>query len=202
MTDSAGARILVEDLVHPIGERTLSVPRLEIAPGHVMALVGTNGAGKTTLLRILAGLVTPQRGRVVVEGTPTIVHQKPYLFRGSARFNVALGASQFTDAERYTREALEAVDATHFADRPAPSLSGGEARRVAIARALAMRTRVLLLDEPTTALDPVGREHIELLLRKWRGGRGPTVIWSTPNPPDESLADGVLRIVDGVVTGP
>lgn len=202
MTDSAGARILVEDLSHPIGERRLVVPHLEIAPGQVMALVGTNGAGKTTLLRILAGLLTAERGRVLVEGTPTLVHQKPYLFRGTARFNVALGTSGFADAERYTREALETVDASHFADRPAPALSGGEARRIAIARALAMRTRVLLLDEPTTALDPVGRESVERLLRTWRGGRGPTVIWSTPNPPDESLADGVLRIADGVVSGP
>ena len=98
------------------------------------------------------------------------MHQKPYLFHGTARFNVALGAAQFAEADRYTREALETVGATHLADRPAPSLSGGEARRIAIARALAMRTRVLLLDEPTTALDPAGRESIEALLRKWRGG--------------------------------
>ncbi|MCC6435664.1 MAG: heme ABC transporter ATP-binding protein [Acidimicrobiales bacterium] len=146
---------------------------LPIRHGEVVALVGPNGAGKTTLVRVLAGDVRPTDGRVFVEGTDlrdwkpkalaqrrAVLPQHSALELGfTAREVVALGRTPWngTDAEQFNDQviddALAATGTASLAERTVLTLSGGEASRVHLARVLAQATPVLLLDEPTAALD-------------------------------------------------
>jgi ABC-type multidrug transport system ATPase subunit len=150
----------------------LSLPALDVEEGERLGIRGRNGSGKSTLTRILAGLLRPTSG--TVEGLPppgraVLVHQRPYLFRGTARDNVAYALRL---QRRPVREALgwlDRLEAGHVADRRAKDLSGGERRRVAIARALATRPRLLLLDEPLAALDATGVEALRGALESYEG---------------------------------
>jgi tungstate transport system ATP-binding protein len=200
------ARVLVEGLEHPMGERRLRAERLELSPGRVHALVGPNGAGKSTLLRLVAGLAAPERGRVQIEGAPvTLVHQRPYLFRGSVGRNVAFGLRARgvprTEARARADAALAAVGLPDYARRPARALSGGEVQRAALARALVLQPAVLLLDEPTAGMDAGGQEMFRALVARWRGGKGPTVLVAAPAEPPAGY-DALIRIEAGEVRMP
>jgi len=140
---------------------------LEIVPGEFVALVGANGSGKTTLLRGLLGLLPPLTGRV--ERSPALrfgyVPQRETLdplYPLSGFDVILLGACRDLPFWRpvgstqraLSREALEATRALEFADRRYGQLSGGQRQRILIARALATQPSVLLLDEPTSGVDP------------------------------------------------
>lgn len=150
----------------------LAIDRLEIPRGDRLGVTGANGSGKSTLLRVLSGLLDPTAGDVV--GLPSLgrvvlVHQRPYLFRGTARDNVAYALRIRHRPPAEATEWLARLDAAHLADRPADGLSGGERRRIAIARALAVRPEVLLLDEPLAALDEPGRAAVEAACAAFEG---------------------------------
>ena len=160
---------------------------LTLDDGDVLAVLGPNGAGKSTLLSLIAGLLRPDDGRIelgdaVVTDTAAGVFVPPHA-RGVAMLaqqallfphmsvvaNVAYaprckGRSR-SDAREIARRWLEAVDAEHLADRRPAQLSGGQAQRVAVARALAAEPRVLLLDEPMSALDVSAAPAVRGLLR-------------------------------------
>lgn len=155
---------------------------LDIAEGQTVVLLGPSGCGKTTLLRLIAGLETPDRGRVTFAGqdlSQTPVHQRGfgYVFQDYALFphknvadNIAFGLRMhhWTKAAQARRvaELLELVGLTGFGWRPIHELSGGEQQRVALARALAPAPRLLLLDEPLGALDRALRERLIDELRR------------------------------------
>ena len=144
--------------------------------GSIVAVLGPSGSGKSTLLSIIAGLETPEAGRVLwqggsLEGVPP--HRRGFglMFQDFALFphlnverNVAFGLQmQGLEAERVgarVRECLEQVGLAGFERRDVQTLSGGEQQRVALARALAPRPRLLMLDEPLGALDRTLREHL------------------------------------------
>ncbi|MGD3110388.1 ABC transporter ATP-binding protein [Streptomyces sp. YGL11-2] len=142
---------------------------LTVEPGEVMALLGPSGSGKTTALRAVAGFVRPVRGRVLIGGRDVtdlppyqrgigmVVQQYALFPHMKVAENVAFGlkARKTPRAEIPGRvaEALEMTGMAGYADRHPRELSGGQQQRVAIARALAIRPRVLLLDEPLSALD-------------------------------------------------
>ena len=143
-------------------------------------IFGPSGAGKSTLLRILAGLVTPDAGRIALAGRPLFdseagiaipagsrsvgfVSQQAALFPHlTTQDNVAFGIRHLQQEERSRRigEMLRLFGAESLADRKANQLSGGERQRIALARALAPRPQLLLLDEPLAALDDPSAEEI------------------------------------------
>jgi tungstate transport system ATP-binding protein len=196
--------LVIEGLQHAVGSVTLRADRLALEAGRLYVLHGPNGAGKSTLLRIMAGLLTPARGRVVRSGAPvTLVHQQPYLFRGSVRRNVSFGLHAMRiprgECDRLVDNALRSVGLEPLAERSARTLSGGEQQRAALARALVIRPGVLLLDEPAANLDVEGQKLLRSLLDRFRSEGDPTIVWATPVLPAEGLADQLLRITDGVV---
>ncbi|AFM17037.1 ABC-type sulfate/molybdate transport systems, ATPase component [Mycolicibacterium chubuense NBB4] len=195
---------------------------LTLPDGEVLAVLGPNGAGKSTLLHIIAGLLRPDRGRVEIGGsvvtdtsTGTFVPahargvamltQQALLFpHMSVADNVAYaprcrGRSR-SAARQTARRWLEAVDATHLADRRPRQLSGGQAQRVALARALAAEPRLLLLDEPMAALDVTAAPALRRLLRDLLRDRRRTAIIVTHDLLDAlAIADRVAVVESGRV---
>jgi cobalt/nickel transport system ATP-binding protein len=170
-------------LTYPDGTEALRGVDLSVGRGERVALLGPNGAGKTSLLLALIGIVEPQRGTVRVGGLESdpdslpeirrrlgIVFQDPddQLFMPTVSRDVAFGPANLAlDAEevqRRSKAALEAVGMAAAGERAPHHLSGGEARRVAMATVLAMEPDVLVLDEPSSNLDPVGRRELVDLL--------------------------------------
>ncbi|NJP44698.1 heme ABC transporter ATP-binding protein [Actinacidiphila epipremni] len=158
---------------------------LDVTAGHVLALVGPNGAGKSTLLGALAGDVPAESGGIALAGAPlttwtprqlamrraVLPQSAPLAFPFTAGDVVRMGRAPWAgtpladEDDAAVAEAMAVTETTGFADRPYPALSGGERARVALARVLAQRAALLLLDEPTAALD---LHHQELVLRVCR----------------------------------
>ncbi|MEO0681579.1 MAG: ATP-binding cassette domain-containing protein [Pseudomonadota bacterium] len=163
---------VLEDIrLHRGGRRVLDGLTLHLPGAGVTALIGPNGAGKSLTLRVLAGLVAPQTGAVRADpSAAALVFQRPVLLRRRARADLdhALRAARVPRADRAARlEALLNLGGLEgLADRPARSLSGGEAQRFAFIRALAARPRRLLLDEPTASLDPRATAALEDLIAR------------------------------------
>jgi NitT/TauT family transport system ATP-binding protein len=177
-------------------------------PNEFVCIIGPSGCGKSTLLRILAGLVEPTSGRVLLDGEPLDGPQRRvgFMFQQanlmpwrSALRNVTLPLEiqglNGQDTEKRAREMLELVGLTDFAHSRPADLSGGMQQRVALARALVYDPQVLLLDEPFGALDALTRERmIDELLRIWRM-RQKTVVMVTHNIQEAVLvADRVLTM--------
>ena len=163
------------------GEQILKDCSLHMAQGSRVALMGPSGCGKTTLLRIVAGLLRPESGRVVIDGTISYVFQEPALFpwlNALENINVVLSDDRSTvaEAERW----LAAVGLSDCREKYPAQLSGGQKQRIAICRALAYGGDILLLDEPLKGLDPETREKTaELILR---ASEGKTVLLATHDP--------------------
>ncbi len=187
----------LEGLVHvyPDGEvRALDGVDLRIAPGERVAIIGQNGSGKTTLVRHLNGLLRPTAGRVLVDGTDAaqltvaqlaarvgLVFQDPdrQIFAGSVRAEVEFGPRNLgrsrSEVAAATDEALEATGLAAEARTNPYDLGGSRRKLLALASVLAMRTPVLVLDEPTTGQDARGVERVRALLDTV-AGEGRTVI--------------------------
>ncbi len=150
----------------------LSLPVLEVEHGERLGVQGPNGSGKSTLLRVMAGLIRPTHGQMTgmpPPGRTVLVHQRPYLFRGTAEENVAWALRVCRRDTASAGAWLARLGAGHLAGRKAVDLSGGERRRVALARALAVQPEVLLLDEPYAALDDVGVAELVVALEAFTG---------------------------------
>ncbi len=170
---------------YPDGTRALQDIDIHIHPGERVALLGPNGAGKTTLILHMNGIHLPQHGSVRVSGLELepdtiievrrrvgIVFQDPddQLFMTTVRQDVAFGPQNLglagDELERRIASAMEAVGVADLARRPPHHLSYGQKRRVAIAGVLAMRPEILILDEPTSNLDPTSRRKLADILRR------------------------------------
>jgi len=178
----------------------LDIEELTIAEGRLYTLAGANGAGKSTLLSILAFLTPPTSGVIFYGGKRvdwnrgsveeyrrkvTLLHQSPYLFGGSVHDNVAFGLKvrgiRGEEQRRIVDRALDGVGLQRFRDRKARELSGGEAQRVAMARALALKTEVLLLDEPLANIDRETACLLETVIASLPA-QGTTVVMTTHDP--------------------
>lgn len=179
-------RIEIDGLAftYPDGTMALDGVCLSVTHGESIALVGANGAGKSTLLAHLVGLHVPREGSVIVGDVPVsrdtlpairqsvgMVFQDPddQLFMPTVLDDVAFGPANMglpeSVVEERVRESLERVGASGLRDRPPYRLSGGEKRAVAIAAILAMRPNILVLDEPSSNLDPKARRRLIGLLK-------------------------------------
>lgn len=149
----------------------LSGVTLRIARGERVAFIGANGSGKSTMLRVLHGLQRPTRGMVQCdEGlrSQAMVFQRPYMLRTSAHNNIALGlwlrGTPWRQARAQAHAALARVGLADVIARHGPALSGGQQQRLALARAWALQPAMLLLDEPTSSLDPHAKREVERLI--------------------------------------
>jgi len=175
---------------------------LGVGAGEFVSLLGPSGCGKTTLLRIVAGLLSADRGTVRLD-RQDITRLPPHkrdvgvVFQNYALFphlsvaeNVAFGLKARRRGEAETREAvrrfLDLVHLSDFADRSVRALSGGQQQRVAVARALAVKPKLLLLDEPFSALDRKLRETMQIELRRLLRELGTTAVFVTHDQ-DEAL---------------
>ena len=169
---------------YPGGQQALFGVDLHVHRGERVALLGPNGAGKTTLVLHLNGILTPGAGTVTVSGLPVaddalleirrrvgIVFQYPddQLFMPTVRDDVAFGPANLglrgAELDARVAEALDLVGVGDLADRAPHHLSFGQRRRVAIATVLAMRPEILVLDEPSSNLDPASRRELAAILR-------------------------------------
>lgn len=189
------------------GRRVLTGVSIDLPKGGFSALIGPSGAGKTSLLRLLNRLDDPASGTVRFLGRPIVdfpvrtlrrrvgfVFQTPAMFPGTVADNLAvvptLGAEATTaDVSARIAEILRLAElGTDFKDRIAADLSGGEKQRVSLARALMTGPEVLLLDEPTAALDPEVAEHLMHTLRRLRESTGLTIVMVTHRLSEARLA--------------
>ncbi len=166
--------------------QALSACTLRVQAGERLALVGSNGSGKSTLLRTLHGLVRPVAGSFQhdAQARQAMLFQRPYMLRASALNNVALGlwlhGMPWQQAREQALQALERVGLADLARRNAKALSGGQQQRVALARAWALKPQILLLDEPTSSLDPTAKREVERLMAEFADA-GMTLIFSSHN---------------------
>jgi len=203
------------------GAQVLHGVSVEVRAGEVRALIGPNGAGKTSLLGALTGDLAPVRGTVEAAGAPLstwtttelalrravmtqdvtlsfpfLVHEVVAMGRSPWR-----GTSSEDDDDEIVAASLAATDVTHLAGRAFPTLSGGERARVALARVLAQRTQLLMLDEPTAALDLHHQEMVLELARAHARAGGAVVVVVHDVGLAAAYADRVTVVARGRVVG-
>jgi len=201
---SADAQILIDGVTKTYGTHTaVDNVSLKIYKGEMFPLVGASGCGKTTLLRMLAGFADPSSGRLLIDGVDMAAvppHERPVnmMFQSYALFphmtvesNVGYGLRRLPlDAkvkQQRVAEALDMVQLGALGERRPHQLSGGQRQRVALARALIRRPKVLLLDEPLSALDKKLREQTQFELMDLQYKLGITFIVVTHDQ-DEAMA--------------
>ena len=202
---------------YPDGHQALYGVDLHVHQGERVALLGPNGAGKTTLVLHLNGILTAGAGSVAVSGLPVtkknlgevrrrvgVVFQDPddQLFMSTVHDDVAFGPANLglrgAELDRRVVEALDLVGMADFADRPPHHLSFGQRRRVAVATVLAMRPEVLVLDEPSSNLDPASRRELADIVL----GLDVTVLMVTHDLPYAlQLCERSVVLSDGVIVG-
>jgi ABC-2 type transport system ATP-binding protein len=199
--------IVVEQLVREFkkGPRAVDGIDLHVAPGEIYGFLGPNGAGKSTALKILAGLARPTSGQATINGVPVSAageHRRHlgYLAQDPRFYGWMTGRETLRHVagfhgrdggtERRIDSLLERVGLAAAADRRTSGYSGGMRQRLGIAQALVGRPAVILLDEPVSALDPIGRRDVLDLMRELKGET--TVFYST------HILDDVQRVSDHV----
>ncbi|MDE0347376.1 MAG: ABC transporter ATP-binding protein [Boseongicola sp.] len=189
---------------------------IEIAANEFFAVLGPSGCGKTTLLRMLAGFETPTTGEILIDGVDVSTmapNRRPVnmVFQSYAVFphmtvlaNVGYGLKvtgvPAAETRQRAEEALEMVQLAHLGGRQPDQLSGGQRQRVALARALVKRPKVLLLDEPMSALDAKLREQMQLELTRLQEEVGITFVIVTHDQDEAlSMADRIAVMQSGRV---
>ena len=212
-----------ELLLHPFRPRrvvtALKAASLEIQKGERIALLGPNGAGKTTLLKLIGGLLLPTKGEIVVNGYDTFRHnsaarksvgfvmseERSFFWRLNAiqnlEFFAALDNLSGKAMEERIRELIQFVGLEAHLDKTVDTYSSGMKQRLALARGLIAEPEVLILDEPTRALDPVASEDLnDLIIERLHKGSRKTLLIATHRLEEAMrLCDKVLIINQGEI---
>jgi len=207
--------ISIRNITKRFGSSVIAVDdvSLDIREGEFFALLGPSGCGKTTLLRMIAGFEVPSEGEILIDGqdvTDVPPNHRPVnmVFQSYAVFphmtvyeNVAYGLKVVrtpgAEIDGRVREALSMVQLEDYADRKPDQLSGGQRQRVALARALVKRPKVLLLDEPLSALDAKLREAMQLELVRLQERVGITFIIVTHDQNEALSMANRIAVMDG-----
>lgn len=191
----------------------------EIDEGSFVAVLGHNGSGKSTLAKMLNALYVPTNGKILVCGIDTSDENRTYDIRSQAGMvfqnpdnqlvstvveeDVAFGPENMgvepAEIRRRVDEALRVVRMSNHAESAPHMLSGGQKQRIAIAGVLAMQPKVMIFDESTAMLDPMGREEVLSTVRRINRERGITVIWITHFMEEAAQADRVIVMDDGCI---
>lgn len=188
----------LESFRYPDGTVALSGIRFDVPRGEFTGILGSNGSGKTTLLKVMDGLVKEYAGSVTLDGTDVrklhprdiyrkvgLVFQNPddQLFAQTVFEDVAFGprnmGNDCDEVNRRVEQALESVEMSEYAGKNIHNLSYGQKKRVCIAGLLAMGHEILLLDEPTAGLDPMGEYRMMELLTRLNREEGVTIVMAT-----------------------
>lgn len=192
---------------------------LHIDEGEFVAIIGHNGSGKSTLAKHFNALLLPDKGQVIVKGMDTrdasnlwkirqavgMVFQNPdnQLIATTVEEDVAFGPENLGIEPQKIRylvdQALESVGMSAFKNRAPHLLSGGQKQRVAIAGVVAMRPNVLVLDEPTAMLDPLGKKEVMDTVLKLNREEGLTVVYITHFMEEAVQADRLIVMADGLI---
>lgn len=187
------------------GEQVFKSLSLEVPKGEFWMLLGINGSGKSTLLRLLADLLTPQKGQIQILPPVGFVFQNPdhQLLMPTVGADIAFGLVEEklspAGVRRRVEEALAAVNLLELQRRPIYALSGGQKQRVAIAGAIARRCEVLLLDEPTALLDPDSQLDLVAQVQNLVKSRGITALWVTHRLDELDYCDGAFLLEQGAL---
>lgn len=191
----------------------------EIDEGSFVAVLGHNGSGKSTLAKMLNALYVPTKGKILVCGIDTSDENRTYEIRSQAGMvfqnpdnqlvstvveeDVAFGPENMgvepAEIRRRVDEALRVVRMSDHAESAPHMLSGGQKQRIAIAGVLAMQPKVMIFDESTAMLDPMGREEVLSTVRRINRERGITVIWITHFMEEAAQADRIIVMDDGCI---
>ncbi|CAN5881963.1 ABC transporter ATP-binding protein [soil metagenome] len=210
------ARLELREVSHRYGrgEPALADLSINLEPGELVALLGPSGCGKTTALKIVAGLLAPTSGDVLVDGTSLLgtppekrraamVFQRSLLFphmdvSSNVGFGLRMRGDSKDGSESRVREALRQVQMEGFSDRRPGELSGGQQQRVALARALVTDPQILLLDEPLSALDANLRAEMRELVKRLQREGGYTTVFVTHDQEEAVvLADRIALLFGG-----
>lgn len=206
----------------PFEKGALKDVTLSFEEGDIVAVIGHTGSGKSTLLQHLNGLLKPDSGDVLFEGVSIfsskealrqcrfnvgLCFQYPeqQLFESTVYSDIAFGPTNMKlsrdEIDKRVRESLSFVGLTEdYLEKSPFDLSGGEKRRVAIAGVISMRPKVLILDEPTAGLDPLGKKNLLKLIKDYNETTGSTVIFVSHNMDDvAAIADKVIVMNEGKV---
>ena len=184
------------------GRQVLDFPGMELQPGKIYAIIGANGSGKSTFAKILTGVVKADRkGTLLNARRVGYLPQKNYAFRMSTKANILLNGSDEALAQRR----MEALQIAHLSDKRADKLSGGETARMALARLMMKQYDLVILDEPTAAMDMETTLLSEKLIAQYVQETGCALILVTHSLQQaRRLADEVLYFHKGKLleTGP
>ncbi len=215
MSQSAGHALTLRKISHSFGQMVAANDiDLDIRPGELVSLLGPSGCGKTTLLKIIAGFLRQDAGDVLVDGAsishlPTNQRRIGIVFQNYALFphmsvaqNIAYGptAAGWPKAEitAVVAEMLEVVRMSALRDRLPRELSGGQQQRVALARCLAIRPKILLLDEPFSALDKNLRLDMQIEIKRLQRQSGITTVMVTHDQEEAlSISDRIAVLSRG-----
>jgi len=198
MEDIARFGVAIHSFSYPDGTVAMGDIKFDVIAGEFAGILGSNGSGKTTLLKVVDGLLKPLKGSVLLDGvdirklSPREIYSKvglifqnpddqlfaPTVFEDVAFGPLNMGFSREETGERVMKALVE-VDMEGYRDKPIHTLSFGQKKRICIAGLLAMGHAILLLDEPTAGLDPMGEYRMMSLLLKLNRERGVTIAMAT-----------------------
>lgn len=199
---------------HYNNKLVLDIDSLEISKGKITGIIGPNGSGKSTLLQIIAGLDEEYEGEIIYDykvtnqkpyNSMSLVSQKPYLFRRKVYTNIEyplkIRNENKLEIKKRVDKIIERLEINDLREKKAHLLSGGESQKVSLARALVFEPELLLLDEPTSNIDPESIKILEREIIRFNKEKRATVLIVTHNiEQSERICDNIIYLEKGRVS--